>query len=249
MGAFYLIHENKKGFIVGRFIGENIRLLYDILLYTDINDIPGLLLLIDFEKAFDSISHDFIMQTLQFFNFGNSIKSWVRLFYEDAYSCVLVNGHLTKRFKIERGCRQGDPLSPYIFLLCAEILSILIRNNNNIRGLMIKNVPHKLIQYADDTLITLDGSSEDLLETLRILDIFAEASGLAINKQKTKAIWIGKNKNKRSALCVHEGLEWVYEGYFRYLGIDFSHDLIVVGSFHMESNSYLYIFQCFVLKL
>ena len=73
----FLIHENQKGFMSGRFIGENIRLLYDLLLYTDINDIPGLLLLIDFEKAFDSISHDFIRKVLHFFKFGPSIVKWL----------------------------------------------------------------------------------------------------------------------------------------------------------------------------
>ena len=61
--------ESQKGFMSGRFIGENIRLLYDIMKYTDINDIPGLLLLIDFEKAFDFISLEFIMQLLDFLNF------------------------------------------------------------------------------------------------------------------------------------------------------------------------------------
>ena len=177
-----LIHESQKGFMSGRFIGENIRLLYDIMMYTDINDIPGLLLLIDFEKAFDSISHEFIMQVLDFYNFGASIKSWVKLFYEDAFSCVLVNGHLTNRFKLERGCRQGDPLSPYIFLLCAEILSILIRKNSNINGLTVGNDQHKIIQYADYPVITLDGSKEDLQETLKMLNEFARGSGLTINK-------------------------------------------------------------------
>lgn len=221
----FLIHESQKGFMSGRFIGENIRLLYDIMLYTDINDIPGLLLLIDFQKAFDSISHNFILQALEFFNFGNSIKSWIKLFYEDAFSCVLVNGHLTNRFKVERGCRQGDPLSPYIFLLCAEILSILIRNNSSLNGLDIQNTRHKIIQYADDTLITLDGSKEDLQQTLTILDNFAVSSGLTINKQKTKAIWIGKHKNRKDKLYVQEDLEWVFGGYFTYLGIDFSQDL------------------------
>ena len=195
-----LIHESQKGFMSGRFIGENIRLLYDIMMYTDINDIPGLLLLIDFEKAFDSISHEFIMQVLDFYNFGASIKSWVKLFYEDAFSCVLVNGHLTNRFKIERGCRQGDPLSPYIFLLCAEMLSIMIRKNSKINGLTVGNDQHKIIQYADDTIITLDGSKEDLQETLKILNEFARGSGLTINKQKTKAIWIGKNKTRKDSI-------------------------------------------------
>ena len=62
----HLIHENQKGFLKGRFIGENIRLLYDILLYTELNDIPGMLLMIDFEKAFDCISHKFLINVLAF---------------------------------------------------------------------------------------------------------------------------------------------------------------------------------------
>ena len=165
------------------------------------------------------------MQTLDYFNFGRSIKSWVKLFYEDAFSCVLVNGHLTNRFRIERGCRQGDPLSPYIFLLCAEILNILVRKSSNINGLTIKNVQYRIIQYADDTVITLDGSKNDLREILKILDYFAICSGLTINKQKTKAIWIGKNKDRKDYIQVNDELEWVFYGYFRYLGIDFSHDL------------------------
>ena len=111
----FLINESQKGFMSGRFIRENIRILYDILLYTDIHDLPGLLLLIDFEKAFDSLSHEFIMQTLDFFNFGEYFKQWIKVFYDNAFSCILVNGHITERFDIGRGCRQGDPLSPYIF--------------------------------------------------------------------------------------------------------------------------------------
>ena len=67
----HLIHENQKGFLKGRFIGENIRLLYDILLYTELNDIPGMLLMIDFEKAFDCISHKFLINVLDFFNLGH----------------------------------------------------------------------------------------------------------------------------------------------------------------------------------
>ena len=181
-----MIHESQKGFMSGRFIGENIRILYDILLYTETNDIPGLILLVDFEKAFDSVSHDFIMNVLDFFNFGESIKSWVKLFFDDALSCVLVNGHMTKRFKVERGCRQGDPMSPYVFLLCSEILSLMVRTNNSINGLDIQNYQYKISQYADDTLLTLNGSVEELRKTLNILNEYADVSGLKINKHKTK---------------------------------------------------------------
>lgn len=70
-----LINTDQTGFIKGRFIGENIRLIYDIIQYTDYKQIPGLLMLIDFEKAFDTISWEFINQTLDFFNFGNKLKN------------------------------------------------------------------------------------------------------------------------------------------------------------------------------
>ena len=76
-----LINNDQTGFIPGRFIGENTRLIYDLLHYTEENDIPGILLLIDFEKAFDTISWIFIEQVLDFFNFGNSIKHWVKTFF------------------------------------------------------------------------------------------------------------------------------------------------------------------------
>lgn len=126
---YKLINEDQTGFLKGRFIGENVRMIYDIMQYTEQNQIPNLLMLIDFEKAFDTISWKFIYQTLDFFNFGASIKNWIQTFYKDIKSCVIQNGIATDYFFPQRGCRQGDPISPYLFLLCAEVLGILIRNN------------------------------------------------------------------------------------------------------------------------
>ena len=68
-----IISDTQKGFIKGRFIGENTRLLYDLMHYLEENDLEGLLLLADFEKAFDSIEWDFLRKALQSFNFGSSI--------------------------------------------------------------------------------------------------------------------------------------------------------------------------------
>ena len=78
-----------------RFIGENIGLMYDLLNVTECNYIPGLFLSINFEKAFDSVSHNFLFENLDAFNFGPSVKKWIRVLYNQASSSVLVNGFLS----------------------------------------------------------------------------------------------------------------------------------------------------------
>lgn len=138
-----LINPDQTGFMSNRYIGENTRLIYDIMQYTEEEEIPGLLLLIDFEKAFDTLSWNFIQQTLDFFNFGPTIRQWVKIFYTNITSAVNQGGNLSEVFDIQRGCRQGDPLSPYIFLICAEILAIQIRKNEKIKGIAVGNIEKK----------------------------------------------------------------------------------------------------------
>ena len=77
------IHKDQKGFLSGRYIGENIRIIYDIISYADHKNIPGILLFIDFEKAFDCVSHDFLWNVLHFFNYGDKIIQWIKLLYSN----------------------------------------------------------------------------------------------------------------------------------------------------------------------
>ena len=83
-----IIHEDQKGFMKGRFIGENIRMLFDVHVYAEKEQIPGLLLMIDVEKVFDSVSSSFMQKALDFFNFGVGIKRWIKTFYANASTCV-----------------------------------------------------------------------------------------------------------------------------------------------------------------
>ena len=122
---------------------------------------PGLLLLVDFEKAFDSLSWAFIHKVFKFcfvlFNFGPSIQRWISVFLKSTPIRVNQSGKFSSPFRLERGCKQGDPISTYIFILRAEILAIKIRNNETIKGIKINKFDFKLVQFVDDTTIILDG--------------------------------------------------------------------------------------------
>ena len=219
-----IINHDQTGFLSGRYIGENIRTLYDLMAYTETNNIPGLLLLIDFEKAFDSVAWSFIHKTLEFFNFGDSIKKWISVFYNNSKSCVIVNGHISSWFKLGRGCRQGDPLSPYIFILCVEILAHLIRRNTDIKGIKVDEREYLISQYADDTSLMLEATEKSLKTTLNIITYYAKFSGLSMNNEKTRVIWIGSLKNNPLKLCENLHLNWD-QGHFTVLGVRFSTNL------------------------
>ena len=99
----------------------------------------GLLLLADFEKAFDSLEWSFIELALNFFNLGESLRKWVKVFDTDIMSAILYNGHLSTFFPIERGVRQDDPLSPYLYIICVELPADGIKANTNVKAIKTKD--------------------------------------------------------------------------------------------------------------
>ena len=127
-------------------------------------------------------------------------------------------------FFLQRGCRQGDPISPYIFLLCAEILAILIKKNENIKGIKVGNKEFVISQYADDTSLILDGTEISLKYALLTLKFYAKISGLGVNMDKTSVIWIGSMRHSNRILCSEYDLNWVKDK-FSLLGVTLSTDL------------------------
>ena len=109
-----LIHSDQTGFVKDRYIGENIRLLSDLMEYTDVKKISGILFFIDFEKAFDSVEWKFIMNSLELFNFGPFIRKWFSILYNNVETAVMNAGYVTNYFQVPRGVRRGCPLSPLL---------------------------------------------------------------------------------------------------------------------------------------
>ena len=126
------------------------------------------------------------------------------MFYHNLSSCVLNNGFLSSPFQLERGVRQGDPLSPYLLLIAIEIMAISTRTNENIEGIKIGKDETRSLLYADDMTATLANISS-VKKVIQTLNDFEKCSGLKMNLSKTKAMWIGKNKN---SLETPLGLEW-----------------------------------------
>lgn len=230
-----LIHHSQTGFLKGRYIGENIRLLYDVLVFTEKQQIPGMLLLADLEKAFDSVSWSFIEKCLEFFKFDPCIVRWFRTLYKDAVSCVLVNGQHSSWFGLQRGCRQGDPISPYLYLICAEVLSLMIRRNSNIKGINVKGKEALLSQFADDTTLFLDGSERSLRAAIQTLNEFAEISGLKVNCNKTQIVWIGSMKNSEVRYLRDSNFQW-NPGIFKVLGVKFSTDISTISDLNYDGK-------------
>ena len=230
-----IIHHSQKGFMKGRYIGENIRLLYDMLEHTEKANIPGLIVAVDFEKAFDSVSWNFIKRSLKFFNFPDSIIDWFNTLYSYSMSCVTFNGQYSGWFSLERGCRQGDPISPYLYLICAEIMSLMFRNNKNIKGITIKEQETLLSLFADDTTLFLDGSERSFKESIKVLDSFSEMSGLKINNEKTQIVWIGNRKQCGNVFMRDRNFVWD-PGTFKILGIVFSTEIKDIVSLNFNDK-------------
>ena len=145
-----IIHFNQNAYVKGRMILDAVRAIDDILEYTERKNISGLLVAIDFQKAFDSIKLSFMVKALSGFNFGPSLTHWIQTFYKNITNTVLNNGYTTTPFQILRGVRQGDPLSPHLFIICLEILAINIRCHKEIQGIVVDNEEIKLEIFADD---------------------------------------------------------------------------------------------------
>ena len=93
----------------------------DVLEYMKISELPGYLITIDIEKAFDSVDHTFLVAVSKKFGFGDDFIRWVRIILNRQESCIMNNGHSTAYFPLSSGTRQGDPISAYLFILVMEI--------------------------------------------------------------------------------------------------------------------------------
>lgn len=148
------------------------------------------------------------MALLRHFGFGPDFCKWITTFYFGANMQIILNGWLTNSISLDRGVRQGDSLSPLLYILCVEVLACSIRNCKTMRGFLLpcaSGKQFKVRQYADDTTSFVKDYNS-LVSLFTLISIYEKGSGAKLNRSKSEAMWLGAWRSRTDEPL---GLTWV----------------------------------------
>lgn len=217
-----IVSEDQTGFIRGRQLSSNVRRLLNIVLSPSGSKDAEMVVSLDAEKAFDRVEWDYLFSILDRFGFGSHFISWIRLLYSAPTACVKTNSECSQYFSLTRGCRQGCPISPLLFALAIEPLSIALKSSPLFSGVHRGGLEHKVSLYADDLLLYITDPLSSIDSILHILNTFGSFSGYKLNISKSECFPINqaaKHINSRMLPFRFSPLG------FRYLGVNITHSL------------------------
>jgi hypothetical protein len=184
-----IISKNQSAFIKGRFLADGVVVVNEVVDMARRLKKDCLILKVDFQKAYDSVSWTFLDYMLGRFGFGDKWREWMKACVCNGNMSVLINGSPSEQINISKGLKQGDPLAPFLFLIVAEGLSALMHKAVALgffRGFKVgPDVVVSHLQYADDTLFIGEACVENLWSMKAILRWFELMSGLKVNFSKS----------------------------------------------------------------
>ncbi|WVZ78922.1 LOW QUALITY PROTEIN: hypothetical protein U9M48_026563 [Paspalum notatum var. saurae] len=186
-----LVASNQSAFVRGRCIHDNYMLVQQTIKLLHKRKVPSIFLKLDISKAFDSVSWAFLLEILQFLGFGNAWCNLISRLLTTASTRILVNGEPGEEIRHKRGLRQGDPLSPMLFILVMDTLNSLFIKAEEmglLQPLTRGFAGQRISLYADDVALFIKPSVDEMNLTTQILEVFGEASGLRTNLQKSCVI-------------------------------------------------------------
>jgi mannosylglycoprotein endo-beta-mannosidase len=209
----HIIRPNQTGFVEGRSIIDNTFMAQEAFEWAEESEQDLVLLLLDFEKAFDRIEWGFLFTALAKLGFSETWIRWVKTLYLEASSAIKVNGTTGPTFQLARSVRQGCPLAPYLFILATDVLGHMLADPKyKVEGLTLpKGGLVREQTFTDDTALYLQGSPSNLDRAQNVLNIFCQASRARVNWHKSAAIWASKNKREWH-WGENVGLKWIPDG-------------------------------------
>ena len=160
-------------------------MISDVLEICDKLQIKGFLMTVDIEKAFDSISHCLLIKVLEKYCFEKDFIKWIKILLQNQEACIVNGGSTTNYFKLEKGTRQGDPISAYFFILVLEIVFSFTKESQKLNGLDIFDKTILYTAYVDDTTFFLK-DTKSVIELMNIFDTFSKFFGLRPNKANVR---------------------------------------------------------------
>ncbi|KAJ0702066.1 putative RNA-directed DNA polymerase [Helianthus annuus] len=217
-----VISDSQTAFLKNRLILDGPLIINEVGSWIKSQKKKALLFKIDFEKAYDNINWRFVVDVLRQMGFGDRWCKWVWGVLSSARAAVLVNGTPTFEFKCGKGMRQGDPISPFLFVAVMEALSCLLvkaREVGIFSGIQLPNDGPLLshLFFADDALIIGKWEENNAMNIVRILRCFHVCSGLKINLGKSNLFGIGVEAAEVKAMadivgCMPESIPFKYLG-------------------------------------
>lgn len=221
-----IIGESQAAFIEGKQILDGVLIANEVIHWWKNSSKGGLILKIDFERAYDCVNRGFLLDLHAKMGFGEKWCAWIKECLASVSMSVLINGSASKEFNIQKGLRQGDPLSPFLFNIVVEGLNLLLeraREQNIIAGARIgsngsNGVVVSHLQFADDTIIFCRNDGEELANIKRILRCFQLMSGLKINFSKSSLCGVKVSHQEVTSLAMVMGCKVDYLP-IKYLGL------------------------------
>ncbi|KAL4560381.1 hypothetical protein LXL04_032531 [Taraxacum kok-saghyz] len=218
-----VVGENQTAFIKKRNILDGPMIINEMCNWTKKAKRKMLLFKVDFEKAFDSVNWNYLESIMLQMGFGVKWVSWIRGCLSSSRASVLINGSATKEFPISKGVRQGDPMSPFLFIIAMEGLNTVMKSatqQNLFQGIAIPNsdVSISHLFYADDALFVGEWNISNFNNLSRILRCFNASSGLKVNFHKSQVYGFGVAKQEVADCAQILGCA-VGEMPFKYLGV------------------------------
>ncbi|GJY31768.1 RNA-directed DNA polymerase, eukaryota [Tanacetum coccineum] len=200
-----IVNEVQSAFIAERQILDGPFILNEVLQWCKLKKKQSLIFKVDFEKAFDSIRWDFLDDILKKFGFGDKWCNWIQSCLRSSRGSIIINGSPTEEFYFQKGLKQGDPLSPFLFILVMESLHLSFQrvvDAGMFKGVQLNpslNLSHMF--YADDAVFVGQWCDDNINILTHVLDCFYWASGLRINMSKSKimGILVADDKVKSAA--------------------------------------------------